>query len=1723
MDYDDYASEMDGSNDLRSQDEREIEFRGTGFQGEELDLNEGIGNDWLAQNDISGNKVDVSTGADSTDSVRSDRLLSSQIRYLPDPSNQNPNPHWSDGIPVDGHGVVIEDLNEARIERRRLEQETSVTGGVLPPNTYGTDTAPDVTGSIHREYNKHGDLIWKDAKSAHTIQEAIAINNARAADVAKAKEERAGSARAEKSEEEAISGLSESLLIERTGHLSLSVQRLTRDILSGNIDVSIHGLRQIDVMASVEAFEDATGVPAAETAAKMNMPKDAYIGDITTIDPVTMKPTEVRKHIPSRQDVVQTLGTMRSSDEYLQIGPGGRMVGQRLSEKANDKANDQLMNAFQGIRDIAPSYFTDAAKKYGPTNLYAQRTRQLEGELTNWILDKDRSWSSDVFLPTPNELSTEGLKATASVGTFGGLNSGQKNTTSPFTYIQHAAAIEKARGQGEITVAEQESIIKSAPSLSNTLRPIDWNASDPIHSQKVAMAELEYKVRGIRDPLRRFALSTRDEYRGNTERVQGRDTVDDEQALQFEERNQVSSFLDMGGLDTYRNLGVEGDKSEADRYMAEIKSGVPDEFDFKEEKEFDPDLPNFFRLDKIHKPNFFNPTHSKDSFAMPGSDEERYALQVLDKNSPEQGSKEWLAQREGMVTGSKAKELWKGKGDERLAITLAKERMGIADDISNAYTVRGSKKEDVVLRSFMANEGKGLTHREAFFETNSKLSGFGASPDGRLFDSEGKSAGLLEMKYFGDRTFQSVVKDTMPQMQMQMMVTGEKQTHLYAMNADTGQMKHEVVSADKEMQDELLELGMSALEVTKSLDKYGKIIDMEGKVKGARRPKSSTASHASEKTMEKATVVVLTEEEQAAMTAFNYSGSNPVSEGNGSAANTVFAEQMRAMHNKEQRDKAKAILESTNSPLKGSDRNKKKGDKVSNPVPAPAQNFISTSNPSNSAEGTLFAEKMIKEEQRDLAKEALEGAKGVGYEMTMTNPEFKSPIRDSRNLENSASNTLFAERMAKAEQASLSKEALDAAKSTSYKMTMTNPEFKSPIRDSRNPDNSASGTLFAEKMIKAEQASLVKEALEDSRGVGYSMTMTNPEFKPTPIRDSRNPDNSASGTLFAEKMIKAEQASLSKEALEEAKGVGYEMTMTNPEFKPTPIRDSRNPENSASNTLFAEKMMKAEQSSLAKEALEDSKGVGYEMTMTNPELKPTPIRDSRNTENSASGTLFAEQMMKEDHRNKLKDALLEAGKPDAVYTDPKYTAMDRYDGVDKPDVARSEFAAYEEAQSRNIRSLNDASKSLSNFQSAVGKSIAVLGEISSIALSGTETGMEEIRLRSEEGFESAGHARGTRIALMAGGLSDTGATKVMSRAGTLVKGFDNKTEAARLFTEMHVAKGNAEDSIRNKVNIPDIDVLKSFSQQEMLKYQTGELSKLDPQDRAYAAEYLFGNKELATYEEVEGKSVLDVDKYIDPDGTRAQYKGVVKGELFKQRATEELGSVNEETGFASVMGKTISNTATTIGGGVVGAIATAAAIKALKSKFFPSTGNLVESSSANTDSTRSSLQKAKDAILNNKGKIGAAAVTGLAVYGIREMLDVEEGSTLDTMLNIGEGAAKGSIFGPVGAIGGAADATLKEMVDTSGVATPGHFWSGNNQGAAAMFKSAQEADEVVVPSSDIQYVGDSIAKAGSEKAGYVVNNNIEVNTNVDKEGINSEVLENGDELFRDITKWKSGR
>lgn len=579
--------------------------------------------------------------------------------------------------------------------------------------------------------------------------------------------------------------------------------------------------------------------PRGNVRRSSGMAPPAFEGTITGERPYTP---------PSGAAAMATKFLGTTTREMVERGAGARehtnflsIDGQPSEKEAEYK--EQMGSAFSQIGEIVDKhYFTERARK-APG--YSGRREQAVNEITKFLLEQDMTASKDRFLPLPNEMKTPGLVVTRPMR-------GGKNETAAWTGLEFDAQLESyGINPDEFNPSKEENrlhweLARKAGSVSNTFAPIDWDLENPLKTQNYEIGQLKSKVRGLRKTLRRDMLSETDLAWGNTERRSSislsgthQEYADDrnlrnEAAIQGMQWDAASTEVEASkmSLDISTNIGKGSDRAGmyGERPLSEVDVYVERAKELSE----NPDQP------------MMGPWQT---------DLERYEASTQFDSPSEQRSAEWHEQRAGKVTGSIAPMLMNmGQGDMRVAHQLAKKRLisqiknpearklaELQSDISNAYTVMGTNYEDKVRDTFLATEGKGMTYRESYFIDGAKkgLPGFGATPDGQLFDESGKSAGLLELKFLGEGGMRDAVKKYTPQVQLQMAISGESQTHFFALDRETNEYKYELIQADKEMQADIIQAGRSALAIEGTVSNGEMLQALEEEMKA--RPASSSS------------------------------------------------------------------------------------------------------------------------------------------------------------------------------------------------------------------------------------------------------------------------------------------------------------------------------------------------------------------------------------------------------------------------------------------------------------------------------------------------------------------------------------------------------------------------------------------------------------------------------------------------------------------------------------------------------------------------------------------------------------------------------------------------------------------------------------------------------------------------------------------------------------------
>lgn len=473
----------------------------------------------------------------------------------------------------------------------------------------------------------------------------------------------------------------------------------------------------------------------------------------------------------SREDKATVLSVLNTAGAYLNRGPGQTLAGYQPTEARTDKASNELDTAMGYLGELTSLYIDD--RTIGSPVEEARR-QAVQESLYGRLLEGVFYDGSKSLLPMPNETGITGIKATRTgkgssvvgtvhdrlsfAGEFGDLYTIDGSTGH---YIFNPG----------VTEDQQKEFWNNRPSLKGSLFPVEYNEEatqserDRLgRTQNYEMSQAQTKAEFVRRVLREQFPTNRDESAGQIN-MAGFDRPYDEQAL-------IANLRDKAA-----HLGLERDGGE-------VSVGGISEVDIYVEEQ----------LALIQN-------QEKD-----------------DREARKQGDAEWLGKRKGKITASQAAILLMGRGPERMAAKLAEERLGHGSTFrGNAHTREGQEGEAKAARAFLATEGKGLRMEEAYFNTTAEHVGFGVSPDGFLYNEDGTSAGLLELKYLSTSSMEGALKKYTPQMQLQMAITGESQTNFYALDKYTGEYEHGVVMADPDMQKQLLESGREALKIQAGL------------------------------------------------------------------------------------------------------------------------------------------------------------------------------------------------------------------------------------------------------------------------------------------------------------------------------------------------------------------------------------------------------------------------------------------------------------------------------------------------------------------------------------------------------------------------------------------------------------------------------------------------------------------------------------------------------------------------------------------------------------------------------------------------------------------------------------------------------------------------------------------------------------------------------------------
>lgn len=638
------------------------------------------------------------------------------------------------------------------------------------------------------------------------------------------------------------------LQLGRIGHVEPRIQAGIKAILSGQ---SIDGIHPVDAAAAREEFASIIGGDPSKFASQIKLDEAV----------------QLPRHEQDLRTVVSML--QNTAGSYLERGPGGQLVNNIADVEKQMEADAELREATGIVKDLAGLYL-DPRTIGSPVE--SARRRALEESITKRLIDGTFYDGSKNLLPLPNETGVTGIVATQ--GIYGSPQGTAEDRLSASKFDEKYVTFKEGQKtkfvrddsgykvfRDDVPQSERNEILRRTPNLQNSLFPAERLSGQKTYS----VAELEAKKRGrayqmslaqgqaekARRILRKQMPTTRDESK-NQIRMSGWDTPMGEQADLQNLRNEAA-ILDIDWNSKFAGQGED-----------EVQSALTEYIENATELE----------------PN-------------------------ITGGEIKQGTQAWLNQRKGKITASTAAGLLKEGGVEERAMELAMERLGTAIPFhGNAHTREGTEGEAKAASAFMAQQGRGMTLVEAYFEENEAYKGFGVSPDGRLYNDEGESEGLLELKYLSSGSMAGALSKYTPQMQMQMAITGESQTHFYALDKYTGEYVHEVVQANSDMQSQLLEAGQQALQLGAGLDNRG----VQALRKQIESNKPRQRKGASEKVVGQTEAFATSETADEPMTAFNPRAAavaNLTSSSGGAASETKLAQKLEQL---DQAERMKAAV-----------------------------------------------------------------------------------------------------------------------------------------------------------------------------------------------------------------------------------------------------------------------------------------------------------------------------------------------------------------------------------------------------------------------------------------------------------------------------------------------------------------------------------------------------------------------------------------------------------------------------------------------------------------------------------------------------------------------------------------------------------------------------------------------------------------------------------------------
>jgi len=593
----------------------------------------------------------------------------------------------------------------------------------------------------------------------------------------------------------------------------------------------VEGIGRIDAMAARESFAEMTGMEPSQFANLINI--DGF--------------NAAEVPLPRSNQDLRTVVSMlqNTAGEYIDKGPGGKLENHHQNFTKQEKADKEMYDSIATVKRLANRYIHP--NTIG-TKVEGARREALESSITGRLRDGKWGFNTSNILALPNETGVLGIKRTQGIwkgvtnqGTAEDRLSASKYNDLYETFMdgQKTKFIRNKKGhkvfKKGVTEEQRKAVLRGTPSLYNSIYNVPLTKAE---KKSLSASEMEGMAE---DNKMKMKLDIKAAHKAS--------------AVFKSQLSTVSLTGEQSDTENIRNLAAEQDKDWGAAVDSETRvtkkvlvsaeaHNARERKAYQERLEFGPTNvgPNIYQSGLMQETvdvggsergGFYgNSIMSEQQIFVEKAREEEEEKKIDTSGDIKQGTDAWLRLREGKITASAAAGLLAVDGIEERALALAEERLGEKKKFEgNSDTREGNEGEAKAVKAFMAKHGRGLTFKEAFFETNPNHEGFGVSPDGRMYhgtssDEENfvgprQSAGLLEVKFLGSGGMDEAIKTYTPQVQMQMAIAGEKETHFYALDKQTDEYVYKLIEADPAMQAELLAAGEAALDMSEDLDYRG--------------------------------------------------------------------------------------------------------------------------------------------------------------------------------------------------------------------------------------------------------------------------------------------------------------------------------------------------------------------------------------------------------------------------------------------------------------------------------------------------------------------------------------------------------------------------------------------------------------------------------------------------------------------------------------------------------------------------------------------------------------------------------------------------------------------------------------------------------------------------------------------------------------------------------------